>query len=445
MKRLTRLFFICLTVLCVTYATETRADERQKTKQHEEQPDTSQLLKNYLHAIETLAKERDSLNTNSAYPAPNAYYYQILSNPALYSSSLHQALGQTDTSNPDPQLQRIFASRKMLSTLYARAPQFVPYTESDILGQAGIRSDINDMLQVSDKLADKVAAATLLPDIDEQIGVITRRPNFWKFSGTTSLQFAQNYISDNWYKGGETNWIGNFDLTLRANYNDQRKITWENTLDAQLGFQTTETDKNRTFRPSHNLLRYTTNAGYKAWKNWYYSLLVILQTQIAPNYQKNTDNITSKILSPLEVTVAPSMKYEIKWGKKQQFTGQLNIAPLAMKILYVNDDELVKNFGIAEGKNQKTTFGPNITLNTRWQICKQISWTNRMYWFSNFDYHIWEWENNINFTVTKLITANLHLYPRFDNSNKNYRSGENHDGTYLMFKELLSLGLTYNF
>ena len=183
MKRLTRLFFICLMALCVTYATETRADERQKTKQHEEQPDTSQLLKNYLYAIETLAKERDSLNTNSAYPAPNAYYYQILSNPALYSSSLHQALGQTDTSNPDPQLQRIFASRKMLSTLYARAPQFVPYTESDILGQAGIRSDINDMLQVSDKLADKVAAATLLPDIDEQIGVITRRPNFWKFSG----------------------------------------------------------------------------------------------------------------------------------------------------------------------------------------------------------------------------------------------------------------------
>ena len=116
-----------------------------------------------------------------------------------------------------------------------------------------------------------------------------------------------------------------------------------------------------------------------------------------------------------------------------------------MKILYVNDDDLVKNFGIAEGKNQKTTFGPNITLSTKWQICKQIVWNNRMYWFSNFDYHIWEWENKINFTVTKLITANLHLYPRFDNSNPNYRSGEQHDGTYLMFKELLSLGLTYNF
>ena len=417
-----------------------------KEEHHEEvHRDSSFILKSYLQALDSLVKERDSQNSAATTATPNPYYYQILSRPALYSSSLHQALSQTNTSSPDLQIQRIYASRKMLSMLYARAPQFVTQTENDIMGQTAIRSDINDRLQVSDKLADKIAAANLVPEIDGPVEVITRRPNFWKFAGTTSLQFAQNYISDNWYKGGETNWTGNFDVTLRANYNDQRKITWENTLDAQLGFQTTETDQNRTFRPSHNLLRYTTNAGYKAWKNWYYSLLVILQTQIAPNYQKNTDNVTSKFLSPLEVTVAPSMKYEIAWGKKKQFTGQLNIAPLAMKVLYVNDDDLVKNFGIAEGKNQKTTFGPNITLNTKWQICKQIAWTNRMYWFSNFDYHIWEWENNINFTVTKLITANLHLYPRFDNSNKNYRSGENHDGTYLMFKELLSMGMTYNF
>lgn len=438
MKRLTILFTICLMAL----GTSSAANLNDGT---EVPADSSILLRNYMKALETLAKERDSLNVSATSSTPNAYYYQLLSKPALYGSSLHQMLSQTDTSVSDQQLQRLFAARKMLSSLYAGAPQLVTYTESDILGQAAIRSDINDRLQTSDKLADKVAAATLAPTIDEPIEVITRRPNFWKFSGTSELQFAQNYISDNWYKGGETNWIGNFDLTLRANYNDQRKITWENTLDAQLGFQTTETDEKRTFRPSHNLLRYTGNAGYKAWKDWYYSLLVILQTQIAPNYQRNTDNITSKIMSPLEVTIAPNMKYEIKWGKKQQFTGQLNIAPLAMKIVYVNDDELVTNFGIEAGKHQKTTFGPNIALNTTWKICKQITWINRMYWFSNFDYNIWEWENKINFTVTKLITANLHLYPRFDNSNKNYRSGKDHDGTYLMFKELLSLGLTYNF
>ncbi len=435
MKRLTILFCICMMTLGANCAVtnETTA------------PADSSLLNGYLQILNAMAKQRDSLNSVATTPVPNAYYYQVLSQPTLFNSPLHQMMSETDLTSTDPQLQRIYASRKMLSMLYARAPQLVTQTESDIMAQTAIRSDVNDIVKTSDKLADKVATVTLTPTMDEPVEVITRRPNFWKFTGNSSLQFAQTYISDNWYKGGETNWTGNFDLTLRANYNDQRKITWENTLDAQLGFQTTGTDEKRTFRPSHNLLRYTFNGGYKAWKNWYYSLLIILQTQIAPNYQRNTDNVTSKILSPLEVTVAPSMKWEIAWGKKKQFTGQLNVAPLAMKVLYVHDDDLVKNFGLPEGKNQKTTFGPNITLNTTWKICKQITWTNRMYWFSNFDYHIWEWENNINLSVTKLISANLHLYPRFDNSNANYRSGEAHDGTYLMFKELLSLGLTYSF
>lgn len=432
MKRLTILFCIFMMTLAARCAVTA-------------EPDSSLLLKNYIRTIEMLARERDSLNTTTTeYPTPNAYYYQILSHPALYSSPLHQMMSQTDLTSSDLQLQRIFASRKMLSTLYTTAPQLVTQTESDIMGQTAIRSDVNDRLQASDKLADKVATATLAPPIDEKVEVITRRPNFWKFAGNFSLQFAQNYFSENWYKGGETNFTGNFAITLRANYNDQRKISWENTLDAQLGFQTTETDKARSFRPSSNLLRYTTNAGYKAWKNLYYSLQVILQTQLAPNYHKSSDKLSSKIMSPLEVTVAPGMKYEIAWGKKKAFTGTLNVAPLAMKVIYVGVDDLVTNYGIEKGKNQKTTFGPNITLNTRWQICKQIGWTSRVYWMSNYTYNIWEWENTINFTVTKLITANMYLYPRVDDSNEKYREmGKHH--TYLMFKQWFSLGLTYSF
>lgn len=437
MKRLTTLFCICMMALNASPATDTNDEEAVPA-------DSSFLLKSYLEALDSLVWERDSLFTTPTPSTPNPYYYLILSQPTLYSSSLHQAMGHTNTSSPDLQIQRLYASRKMLSMLYANAPGLVTQTESDILGQAGIRSDIHDMLGTSDKLADKVAAATLNPVMDEPVEVITRRPNFWKFAGSTALQFMQSYFTDNWYQGGEKNYMGNLDVTLRANYDDQRKIIWENTLDIQLGFQTTESDKNRTFRPNHNLLRYTFNGGYKAWKDWYYSLKVILKTQIAPTYQKNTDNITSEFLAPLEVTVAPGMKYEIKWGKKKKFTGQLNIAPLAMHIIYVKNDDLVKNFGIEEGKNQKTTFGPNITMDTQWPITKQINWKSRIYWMSNFDYNIWEWENTIDFTITKLITTTLYLYPRFDNSNEKYKERSRFN-TYMMFKEWLSLGLKYSF
>ena len=81
----------------------------------------------------------------------------------------------------------------------------------------------------------------------------------------------------------------------------------------------------------------------------------------------------------------------------------------------------------------------------QWQICKQIAWTSRVYWMTNYDYDILEWENTVNFSVTKLITAQLYIYPRYDDSNPNYRSGEKHDGTYLMYKEWFSLGLNYSF
>ena len=170
MKRLTILFITCFMVLGASSATKTNAKE-------EEKADSSLLLKNYLKALETLVKERDSLNTSTATSAPNAYYYQILSQPALYSSSIHQMLGQTDLSSSDQQLQRLFASRKMLSSLYTGAPQLVRQTESDITGQAAIRGDINDRLTAADKLADKVAAASLVPELDGPVEVITRRPN----------------------------------------------------------------------------------------------------------------------------------------------------------------------------------------------------------------------------------------------------------------------------
>ena len=447
MKRLTLLFLTCLMAFEANCAIKSGTRVSPASKNKKEQAGTAQVLNRYMQAIDSLALERDSLST---VPVPssfssNAYYFQLLSPLTFYASPLHQMMSEADSSGTDPQLQRLYSTKRTLSALYVNVPQFVTQTEDDIKGLTVIPTDVGEMVQTSDKLSDKVADAILTPTMDEPVEVVTRRPNFWKFSGSASLQFSQNYFSDNWYKGGETNYAGLASLTLRANYNDQRKVSWENILDAQLGFQTSETDEQRVFRPTSNLLRYTTNAGYKAWKNLYYSLQVILQTQLAPNYKKNSKDITAKFLSPLEVTVAPGMKWEIAWGSKKQFTGTLNVAPLAMKVIYVHDDDLVKNYGIEEGKHQKTTFGPNITINTRWQICKQIAWTSRVYWMSNFEYNIWEWENTIECNITKLITTKLYLYPRFDNSNEKYRSGENHDGTYLMFKEWFSLGLSYNF
>lgn len=50
-------------------------------------------------------------------------------------------------------------------------------------------------------------------------GLVVQKPNFWEYSGDGYLQFLQNFISGNWYKGGESNYSMVGSLTLNANYN----------------------------------------------------------------------------------------------------------------------------------------------------------------------------------------------------------------------------------
>lgn len=409
----------------------------------EEDTDSVSLLDRYLLQLEELAYLRDSLNAYGNRDAvPNAYYFQLMCHPTLYNGPLRQMMSRADSITPDRQLQRLFSSGKMLSGLYTKTPWLVKQTEAELKGQTAIRNDVNEKLHTSDKLADKVTASLIKPDYNAPVEIVTRRPNWWKVTGNTQLNFSQNHYSENWYQGGESNYAGNFTLTIWANYNDQRNISWQNTLESQIGFQTTDTDKERSVRVTSNLLRFTTNFGYKAWRNWYYSLQVVLKSQPAPTYEANSTKVTSKFLSPLEVTIAPGMKYNIAWGKKKRFTGTFNAAPLALNIFHVSDDDLVKRYGLEEGTNNRLSFGPNATLDTRWTICPQITWTSRIFYITNLDFHKIEWTNTIDFAITKIIKAQLNLYPRFDDSSDRYK---NDRGRYWMFKEWMTIGIQYSF
>ncbi len=53
--------------------------------------------------------------------------------------------------------------------------------------------------------------------------------------GDYYLQFLQNYVSDNWYKGGESNYSMLGSVTMQANYNNKQKVKWENKLEMRLG------------------------------------------------------------------------------------------------------------------------------------------------------------------------------------------------------------------
>lgn len=396
----------------------------------------------YEGALQQLTALRDEGRLVTSSPVPDAYSYQLMSSPTLYSSPLQQAMTTGSEAQNDVQLDRLQYINGALAQLYVQSPWLVTQTEEELREAGTLRSDVNETLQQTNNLADKVAASQLEADDVDAVQVETRKPNFWKFGGRFSAQFQQSHFSENWYQGGENNYAGNFSAKVTANYNNQKKINWENTLEAQLGFQTSKSDEMRAFRPTSNTLRLTTNFGYVAYKQLSYSALVVLSTQIVPNYEKNSKNVTSDIFSPLDVTIAPGMKYTFNWGKKVKFSGTINVAPLAYNIRYVDRDHLVKRYGINEGHNSYHNFGPNVDIRSRLDIVKNVTLDTRIFWFSNLHMTRIEIENTFNFKINKYLSSQLYLYPRFEDTSTKYRT---EDGSYWMFKEWLSIGMNYDF
>lgn len=397
----------------------------------------------YGKKMEELVHQRNKAIRQNTYKRPlDVYALRMSLPPTFYSSSvLQQFSAETPDIRTDRSLVRMYLVNDALASMYVNRPEIVVQTDSQVEQAGTLRDDVHGSLTTDTKLSDKVVTVDLGAEMNEGVVLVTRRPNFWKFSGSGSLQFTQNYFSENWYQGGENNYAFLGLLTLNANYDNKQNVQWENRLEARLGFQTTsESETRRSMKPTDNLLRLTTKLGYKAYKTLFYTMQVQAYTQIVPLYESNSDVIRTNFLSPLNLTVSVGLDYKFQTNNNN-FRGNVYLAPCAYNMRYVSNIDLATKHGIEAGHHAYHNFGPSITVNAYWQILKNLSWNARMYWISNFTYTNIEWENTFNFTINKYLSAKLFVYPKFDDSSARYKS---EGGSFFMMKEWLSLGFNYN-
>ncbi len=264
----------------------------------------------------------------------------------------------------------------------------------------------------------------------------------WLHVFNASLQFTQAYISRNWYQGGENNLALLGSINWNCNLNQDVHPNWlfNNALSYKLGVATTHGDSIRNYLINEDHFLFSSQLGYKAVKNWYYSAMLQFTTQFLNNYKTNTRTMTAAFLSPAELNIGLGMTYNYKKADDRMFT--LAIAPLSYNLKYCRNitDIDPTRFGIDAGHHSKSTFGSNFEAKLLWRFTPNVMLTSRLYMFTNYEYVQGDWENTLDLSISKYLTTQFYTHLRFDRS-----VARDDDWKFWQFKEILSLGVIYRF
>lgn len=436
MKSRSIITILLLIAASTAFAQATHRTRRNKVKDTLIVKSYTDSLRNYKQMLDTT-----SINIPDSDRDPRTFYIFA---PATFYYSVAKDLLQT---NDDNQAKQPYdPSRDMdriMMNIYLNHPNLVAKSERSLNRIGSVHKEMDAPIKNKVQLVTKADALPIEEDDEEHFNlpmeIVVKKPNFWKYSGDYYLQMLQNYVSSNWYKGGESNYSMVASVTMQANYNNKQKVKLDNKLEMKLGFQTSRGDTLHSFKTSEDLIRYTGKLGLQASKKWYYSLQLIAYTQFMRGYKSNDKKVYSDILSPLNINLSVGMDYNVVWFNKK-LTGNIHLAPLAYNFKYVGRKELATRYGLDEGKHTLNDFGSECTVDLTWAFTNTIKWKTRLYGYTTYERAEVEWENTISFQFNKYITSNLFIYPRFDDGAK---KDESHG--YWQLKEYMSIGFAYSF
>ena len=402
--------------------------------------DSAKFVKEYTDSLVTYGKYldseirlRDSLGIVSE---RNNRMYRLFIPATFYHSASSKRLRLI---NPNRGKDEVFDEvDNVMMNLYLSRPDLIVNNESRLESVGTINNKIKNPVKHKVDLVEKVAPMPEDPGI-APMDIVVTKPNFWNFKGDCYLQFLQNFVSTNWYKGGENSYSMVGSAVFEFNFNNKSRFKWDNKLEAKLGFQTSNGDTLHTFKTNEDLIRYTSKLGLQASNKWFYTLQMIGTTQFTRGYKKNDPEIYSDFMAPFNINLSLGMDYQVD-TKDHKLTGNIHLAPIAYNFRYVRDKELAPRFGIDENKHIKNDIGSEFVCDLKWLVFDNFSWQARLYGYTTYKRTEFEWENTFTFNFNRYISSKIFVYPRFDDGAS--RSAHH---SYWQFKEFASVGFSYTF
>lgn len=341
-----------------------------------------------------------------------------------------------------PKLRHQQFIQHIRNNYYVQNPEKIALSIYDLKKIPEVASDREVIKQYNpfkELISTEMTASMKAPDVD----MIETKRIYWIKSGEHSLQFSQNYFSNNWHKSGTSNLnINNFHI-LRANYKKE-KVRFNNSLEWRLSLFNAPEDSLREVRIGEDLIRYYGDFGLDAYKKtWSYSANLEAKSQIFHNHSQNSNELRSAFLAPLYVNAGLGMKYSIdkksKKIHKRRTRLEIAMAPLSMNLKYIGNEKInPKRYGIPEGKSSILDFGSTVTAIFTYDYNRNITWHSRFKYFTSYEKVESEFENSLNMALSRFLSTRIYLNVRFDDSvppDSEYR--------YFQVHETLSFGLNY--
>lgn len=263
----------------------------------------------------------------------------------------------------------------------------------------------------------------------------------WALKGVTGLNMSQTAMA-NWSAGGENSIAGNAYLNASLTH---KKGNWLWVTNMVLDYGLSKT-KSQGMRKSSDKIGLSTQLGYSTDNVWFYTLMGDLNTQFAKGYDyPDKEHQISNFFAPAYSNIALGME----WRPKSNYS--LLLSPVSTKMTFVTDDYLsdLGAFGVDPGDHFKIEGGAFVKARAELPVMENVNlittadfFTPYSKDFGNIDVN---WDVLISMKINKVLSATINTTLKYDNDVKTFDDNGVKKGAKVQFKEVLGIGLAYNF